>query len=210
MTFDEACGIRNASALTWASRIDAHIRYIGQDNIRPYLPLPIGTLILKYAEDPNFNNTPMALWNKAAGAPGFEDRQGQKPPVLTGPFPAMLAQHRVTSYALSESVALLKRCAELEVLDRLKELAPLAAAAAENRPISVWAVLSRQCPAPDPMSRHNIFDFGCEAVFASEQEAVKYEDRDPEQRVRKQVRIDPESIAKIMTNIRKEMTVRPS
>lgn len=75
MTFNEAvgvhfCDIDNETDERLTFR-ELNIRYInhlgGLDAVKPYIPFELDYLIPKYKNDRLFNNTPISVWDNAAG-----------------------------------------------------------------------------------------------------------------------------------------------
>ena len=75
MTINEATGIHQCNidkatgkALSHRERFTRYIDYLGGlDAVKPYIPFELDYLILKYREDPLLNNTPILIWDNAAG-----------------------------------------------------------------------------------------------------------------------------------------------
>ncbi|MCM1295861.1 MAG: hypothetical protein NC311_09995 [Muribaculaceae bacterium] len=178
MTFDEACGVKNPHGISHNEKYKRYLGHIGLENVRPYLPAGIPELARAYVEDRDFNTIPLPRWEKAAGYSGRRDSQGQQPETPAGPFPRMLARAGITLFSSSECVCLLKHAAEQLVLERLL-------AAQDLKSLECWAVFERWNSRPDRLSRHNIFDHDCVAIFPTESEAMAFEQENPEHRVRK-------------------------
>lgn len=178
MTFDEACGIKNPHGITHDEKYDRYLAHIGEDAVRKYLPVPTPELVKAYITDKHFNNIPLSKWEKAAGYPGQPNRQGEQPPVSSGAFTRLLTSHGVTLFSSSECVCLLKRAAERLVLQTLVN-------AYEITNLECWAVFEHWSADPDRHSKHNIFDLDCIALFRTEQDAIEFEMKNPDHRVRK-------------------------
>ena len=80
MTISEATGIHQCNIdkatgkeLGFRERYTRYIDYLGGlDAVKPYIPFELNYLISKYRKDRLFNNTPISVWDNAAGfiAPG--------------------------------------------------------------------------------------------------------------------------------------------
>ncbi len=181
MTFDEACGIKNPRGISFSAKYQRYMDRLGQENVRKFVPGGLDRLIDAYLADRDLNNIPLREWEKAAGYPGAPDRQGGKPPKCSGPFARLLTSNGITLFSSSECVCLLKYAAEQMVLEAL--------AAAYKRQslqdLECWAVFERWNSRPDGLSRNNIFDHDCVALFPDESAAISFEMDNPEHRVRK-------------------------
>lgn len=85
----------------------------GIDAVRHCCPITKKTAIEKLRTDRHLNNTPMSIWDWAAGWPGSDPKSQSKHDFQPGPSPlrTLLAKHGVTCYACSQGVCLLKRIA---------------------------------------------------------------------------------------------------
>ena len=119
MTLDAACRVPNPYGIAHRDKIDCYIHHIGRGALKEHLPADIRTLAGNYLKDQNLNNIPLREWEKATGYGDYRDEQTVRVPVPSGPFPELLAAHGIDSYSLSEAISILKRVAELEVLDYL-------------------------------------------------------------------------------------------
>lgn len=185
MTLDAACRVPNPYGISHNEKMDRYIRHIGRDEIRKCLPAGIPELAREYLKDQNFNTIPIRRWDRAAGYADFRDEQTVRIPVPKGAFPALLAAHGIDGYSMSEAVSILKRCAELEVLDYLSEVLASLDAAPDKK--EIWAVFENHRPNPDKMNRYNIFDFDCVRAFSDKNAADRFEGEDPGRRVKKRV-----------------------
>lgn len=181
MTFDQACGIKNPHGISHDEKYDKYLARIGCDEVAKYLPRTLQELVYAYLADRNLNGIPLSEWEKAAGYPGKPDRQGEPPRMSSGPFRRLLESCGVTCFSSSECVCLLKHAAGKKVFEVLK-------AAYELENLACWAVFERWNSRPDQLSRNNIFDHDCIAVFREEKDAIAFEMENPEHRVRKLIR----------------------
>ena len=185
MTLDAACRVPNPYGITYNEKMDHYIRHIGRDDLKKHLPADIRTLAAAYLKDQNLNNIPLRKWEIATGYEDYRDEQTVRVPTAKGPFPRLLAAHDIDSYSMSEAISILKRVAELEVLDYL-------AAMLENSDPDapkgeVWTVFENHRPNPDKMNRYNIFDFDCVRTFPDKETADRFECGDPGRRVKKRI-----------------------
>lgn len=185
MDFDQACRIKNPHGISFNDKMDQYVRYVGRENLEPLLPFSKEELAKAYLEDRHFNNLPLHEWEAAAGYPGFKGRQVVELPRNTGRMGAVLASRGITAYSMSECVSLLKHVGEMAAMDWIR-----AAVFGKNGPkwAESWAVFENQQSGTDLMNRYNIFDFDCVATFATEQEAIDFESKNPQARVRKLVK----------------------
>lgn len=186
MTLDAACRVPNPYGISHDDKMDHYIRHIGRDDLKKHLPADIRTLAAAYLKDQNLNSIPLRKWEAATGYEGYRDEQVVRIPAAKGPFPVLLASHGIDSYSMSEAISILKRVAELEVLDYLAAMLensdPDAASKGE-----IWAVFENHRQNPDKLNRYNIFDFDCVRTFPDQAAADKYECGDPGRRVKKRI-----------------------
>ncbi len=191
MTFDQACHIQDPNDLAWGERMARYVRYIGRSELKQHLPAKPPELAREWLRDQHFNAMPLRRWEEAVGYAGFRDSQSTLPIQPSRPknaFIRMLHAKNITDFNMSEAIALLKYCAELEARDFLKE-------ALADRPdpdvnfIEIWAVFEHCSARPDKLNQFNIFDFDCIETFRSEQDAIQYEMANGGRRVRKLIRI---------------------
>lgn len=182
MTFDEACHIKNPNGISFDTKLDSYVRYVGRDVLEPLIPFNPGELAMAYLEDRSFNNLPPYKWTAAAGYPAYKDSQSTRVPKNTGRLGSILVHRGITLFSMSECVCLLKHCAAMMAMDWLRELV------GRLNSKEAWAVFENQQPDADALERwYNIFDFDCVAVFATEPEAIAYENKKPGIRVRKKI-----------------------
>lgn len=119
MTLNEACGIHQCNIdistgreLTHRERYTRYIDYLGGlDTVKRYIPFEIEELIPKYAADEHMNNTPLQLWDNAAGwDTGMGGRVGM--PVFNGIW-NLYRQHGITCASCAEGVCILKEAAAM-------------------------------------------------------------------------------------------------
>ena len=185
MTLDQACRVPNPYGIAHNDKMDYYIRHIGRDGLKKHLPADIRTLAENYLADQNLNGIPLKKWEAATGYGDYRDEQTVRIPVPAGPFPKLLAAHNIDSYSMSEAISLLKRVAELEVLDYLSDM--LASCDPKQPAGEIWAVFENHRPNPDKMNRHNIFDFDCVRTFLKQDAADRFECEDPGRRVKKRI-----------------------
>lgn len=84
----------------------------GLDAVRRCCPIDKETITEKLRTDRNLNNTPISIWDWAAGFHGNPHSQSKRD-FQPGPsaLRTLLAKHGVTGYACSQGVCLLKRIA---------------------------------------------------------------------------------------------------
>ena len=185
MTLDAACRVPNPYGITHDDKMDCYIRHIGRDDLKKHLPEDIRTLAKAYLKDQNLNNIPLRRWETAAGYGDYRDEQTVRVPVAKGPFPRLLAGHGIDSYSMSEAISILKRVAELEVLDYLAAMLENSGPDAPKG--EIWAVFENHRPNPDRMNRYNIIDFDCVRTFPDQATADGFECGDPGRRVKKRI-----------------------
>ena len=183
MTFDEACGITRTDSLGYYEKTRRYVEYIGRENLRLQLPEPVNILAREYLADQNFNAMPQSKWENAAGYGPYD---GRRPNELRrirprDPMALLLFSKHVTVFSESEVVGLLKRAAEMDVLDWLRGILGPKLAAGQQ----FWAVFENRSEFMDGFNKNNVFDYECAAAFELEADAIRYETEAPEKRVRK-------------------------
>lgn len=185
MTFDEACGIQRTDDLGYYEKTRRYVEYIGRENIRPQLPEPVNILAREYLADQNFNAMPQSKWENAAG---YDRYDGRRPNELrrirsSDRMALLLFSKHITTFSESQVIGLLKRAAEMDVLDWLRGVLGPKLAAGQQ----FWAVFENRSEFTDGFNRNNVFDYECAAAFESETDAIRFESEAPGKRVRKLV-----------------------
>lgn len=125
MTFSEFIGVDSygrdlatGEKLSHNEKYGRAIRRLGEAEVWRYVPYDVDVLCDKYRDDPHFNNTPIRIWNKAAGFDFYIDTETMEERVhlLHSGVRILLVQRGVVQYSVAECVCLLKECARRAVL----------------------------------------------------------------------------------------------
>lgn len=117
MTLNEATGIHRCDVDKTTgrelSRRECYTRYIdylgGMDAVKPYIPFELDYLARKYREDPLLNNTPILIWDNAAGFRCF----GLDAIPTNGGLWNLYCQHGIDTVSCATGVCILKEAARM-------------------------------------------------------------------------------------------------
>lgn len=116
-----------SSALTNSILYDetciAIIDKLGYDNVKQFIPFSITEIADALAKGDTYLNTlPLRKWDEAAGYKIITNRNCQNCiPTGTG-LASYAEQHGVDSFSLGDLVCILKRCAVMEIQQRIEQL----------------------------------------------------------------------------------------
>ena len=86
----------NGNPVEWREYMGRVVNKLGVDNIKPYIPYDLDTLITAYKGDVHFNNLDIEVWDKAAKY-----------------IRHILHSKGITTYSLSDRVCILKETARI-------------------------------------------------------------------------------------------------
>lgn len=117
MTISEVTGIHQCNidkatgkTLSHRERFTRYIDYLGGlDAVKPYIPFELDYLAPKYREDPLLNNTPILIWDNAAG---FYCSKLDAIPTYGGLW-NLYRQHGINTASCATGVCILKEAAAI-------------------------------------------------------------------------------------------------